>query len=167
MTGEGCQAQRLGGCQTTAHDFGLPAVADSLVLSALGELMAPGMGPKTGPHCRQLGADTPLFAQIGAVDSLPNEAWVDIAGQLTAQLETGGVRIGERSQLRHTTGPCFPPYHVDFRGVADSASVAAFLSALPRIAWDGFVATAERSERRFFITAGMSLQQMDIVVDLR
>jgi hypothetical protein len=44
--------------------------------------------------------------------------------------------------------------------------VADLLAALPTIEWAGFAPTVRRAERRLFVSAGMSLQQMDVVVDL-
>jgi hypothetical protein len=167
MLDEGCEAQRLGGCRTTEREYGLAAVQDSLSEAAVAELMAPGMGSKVGDVCRTIGVDTPLFAQIGAVDLLPDETWVSISSQLTALLDECGVRIATRSLLRHTTGTCFPPHHVDFRASGDSSAVAAFLRHFPQAPWEGFAATEKRSERRLFITAGTSLQLMNIGVDLK
>ncbi|MBD3236855.1 MAG: hypothetical protein GF330_09135 [Candidatus Eisenbacteria bacterium] len=166
MSADGCRAQRLGGCETRERAYGLAAMRDSVALAALAELMAPGMGPKSGPHARALGADSPFFAQAGAVDSLPDGDWVAIAEALTARIATYGIHLAERSLLRHTTGPCFPPHHIDFRGVADSAAAQSFLADLPQMAWEGFAPAARRSERRLLITAGLSLQQMDVAVDL-
>jgi hypothetical protein len=159
--------QTVGGCRTTEREYGLPARADSLALLALGELTAPGMGEKTGPAARRLGADTPLFITIGAVDPLADTLWARAAERLDSLLAGRGMRLAARSGLRHTTGPCFPPYHVDLRAVSDSARVDGFRRALPLASWGPLAVTAERARRVMFVTAGASLQSMDTVVDLR
>ena len=159
--------ERLGGCQTTERVCGLPALSDTLADAALSELMAPGMGPKVGEACRAIGVDTPLFVQIGALDSLQGKTWVAISNQVTALLISSGARIAGRSLLRHTIGPCFPPNHIDFRACGDSVFVRSFLDALAQTGWEGFSPAPVRRERKLFITAGTSLQLMDAIVDLK
>jgi hypothetical protein len=136
-------------------------------MAAKAELVAPGRGPKTGPACRALGVDTPLYAQVGALDSLADETWRSIATQVTARMAAAGVHLAERTGLQHTTGTCFPPYHVDFRACADSSAARLFLKELTSSAWEGFTATGNRRERRLFVTAGLSLQLLDTTVDLK
>lgn len=164
----GCHAQTVGGCQTSEREYGLPTLADSLAQAALGELMGPSVARhEESPEIRALGIDTPFFAQIGAVVPPPDSAWIALASQLTKEISDHGLRIAQRSLLRHTTGTCFPPYHVDLQAVGDSAAAASFLSDLPKMIWQGFVPTQNRSERIFFIAAGTSMELMNAVVDLK
>jgi len=158
---------RMGGCQTREMAYGLPAARDSLAAAAVEELLAPGMGPKVGEACRQLGVDAPLFVKIGAVELHADSQWVALASQLTAAIKHAGIRIAERSQLAHTTGTCFPPYHIDFRACGDSASVGRFLAGLARLEWEGFQPTDDRRTRRYFVSAGWSLAGTDAIVDLK
>jgi hypothetical protein len=158
---------RLGGCQTTQRDYGLPGCADSLAVLAVDELLAPGVGPRTGPACRALAVDTPLFLQIGAIDPPADTLWVGLSRALCERIEAAQLRLASRTLLSHTTGTCFPPYHVDLRACGDSARVAAFLRDLPGAAWPGFTRAGARAQREVFISAGVSLQGMTVAVDLR
>ncbi len=160
------QGQRLGGCQTTVQSSGLPALSDSLATAAVAELLTPGSGPRRGPACRSLGVELPVFAQIGALDSLNDETWRAISEQLTQRIADAGLRLAERSALRLTTGTCFPPYHVDFRACADSAAAGRFLADLGDVAWDGFAFAEDRRTRRLFVIAGLSMQLMSTAVNL-
>ncbi len=167
---EGCAQEekpRLGGCQTRELAYGLPAISDSLAAAAVEELLAPGKGPKTGAACRQLEVDALLFVKIGAVERQTDEQWIALAKQLTVALEQAGIRIAGRSQLAHTTGTCFPPYHIDFQACGDSVSVGRCLAGLPKAEWEGFQPTDERRIRRFFVSAGRSLASTDAIVDLK
>lgn len=157
----------VGGCKTTERVYGVPALQDSLARAALDELMAPGVGPKTGAACRRLGVDAPLFVRLGAVNPVADSLWESVAERVTDRLCQAGCRIAGRSLLRHTTGTCFPPYHVDFDAVGDSAQVAGFLHQLTRGPWGPLEVTSHREERVLFLTAGCSLSVMDVVVDLR
>jgi len=163
----GSEPQRVGGCQTSEREYGLPALSDSVAGGALRELLAPGMGPKAGALCRALGVDGTLFAQIGAVEPPADSMWADLGAQLTDRCRAHGLRIARRTLLRHTTGTCFPPFHVDFECVGDSASAGTFLADLLRVPWTGFAAVKQRSERRLWIAAGTSLQQLDTAIDLK
>jgi hypothetical protein len=159
--------RRLGGCQTTRRAYGLPEATDSLAAGAVDELLAPGEGPKPGPFCRALGADTPLFVEIGAVDSLADQVWAGLAGAATSRIAECELHLAERTLLGHTTGPCFPPYHVELRACGDSASVAAFLETLGAVSWPALTGAQKPSEREIFVEAGTSLQFMPYRVDLR
>jgi hypothetical protein len=161
------QPARVGGCDTTERDYGLPVLADSAAGAALAELTAPGSGSKIGPVCRALGVDTPLFAQVGSVAPLADEEWRAAVQVLCARLDSAGVRIAERSLLRHTVGPCFPPYHVDLRGCGTTAGVATFLDSLAVGPWTPYAVTSERRGRRLFVAAGRELSLMNVAVDLR
>jgi hypothetical protein len=160
---------RIGGCRTTERDFGPPGAArvDSAAALALDELTAPGPDSKVGPACRRLGVDTPLFVSLGAVDPIADTLWTRAVERVDSLLRRSGAHRIAISPLRHTTGPCFPPYHVEMPAVGDSASVAAFLRGLPMAPWGPFVATPERGARILFVSAGTSRQSMDTVVDLR
>lgn len=158
---------RVGGCNTTERDFGLPPIANERAQEAVAELLAPGMGPKSGPACRALVVDTPCFLQIGAVDSQANEVWRNLAEQITALTKAGGLHLAERSLLRHTTGPCFPPYHVDFRAVGSAEAVARFRADLTEQKWKGFIPASTRGERSLFISAGVNLSMMEPCGDLQ
>jgi hypothetical protein len=164
-TGE--SPRRLGGCQTTQRVYGLPACTDSLAMLAIDELLAPGVGPRTGPACRALAVDTPLFLQVGAIDPPADTLWVELSRALSARVEAAQLRLASRTLLSHTTGTCFPPYHVDLRACGDSAQVAAFLRDLPDAAWPGFTRAGVRAQREVFISAGVSLQGMAVAIDLR
>lgn len=166
LAATGDPPRRLGGCQTTQRAYGLPACADSLALLAVDELLAPGAGPRSGPACRALAVDTPLFLQIGAVDPPADTLWARLSRALSARIEAAHLRLAARTLLSHTTGTCFPPYHVDLRACGDSARVAAFLRDLPDAAWPGFTRVEARAQREVFISAGVSLQGMTAAVDL-
>jgi hypothetical protein len=166
LGGAGGGLMRMGGCQTTPEEYGLPALSDSLGLLAFEELMAPGQGPRTGPASDQLEVDGVLFLQAGAIVRGEKQAWVTLAGHVTRRLREAGIVLASRSALLHTTGTCFPPYHVDFRAVGRSPVIDAFVRSLADQAWDGFAPTPIRSERSHFLTAGRSLQQSDVVIDL-
>ena len=156
--------RKLGGCHTEAQPYGLKAIEDSLAQAAVAELLAPGGGP--GAACARLGVDTPLFLQIGAIAPLPAIAWRATALSLSERLRAAGLHLAQRSLLRHTTGPCFPPYHVDLRACGTADAVAAWLAALPDEPWPG-AEPAERRARDLFLTAGRSLQASDATLDLR
>jgi len=158
---------RLGGCETTRREYGWPPARDSLALAALEELLVPGPASRTGPACRRLGVEAPLFVTIGAVDPPPDSLWASLARQVSAALDGARVRTAERTLLGHTTGPCFPPYHLDIRACGDSAAVGAFLKALPGAAWQGFAVAGEAREREFLLTAGTSLQSPSVTLGLR
>ena len=155
----------MGGCRTETRDFGLPAYSDSLAETVVRALLAPRPGGGR-PGSTPPGA-TPLFVQIGSVDSLGDPVWQAIAAQVTGRLQRAGASIGRRTALLKTTGPCFPPYHVDFEGWADSSDAAAFLDSLAVASWEGFAPVERRSARSLFVQAGTSLQQLDRVIDLR
>lgn len=165
VTGEA--PRRLGGCQTTQRAYGLTGFADSLATLAIEELLAPGVGSRTGPACRALAVDTPLFLEIGAIDPPADTLWVRLSRALSERVEAAQLRLASRALLSHTTGTCFPPYHVDLRACGDSAHVAAFLRDLPDAVWPGFTRAGERTQREVFISAGVSLQGMTVAVDLR
>jgi hypothetical protein len=158
---------RVGGCRTSEREYGLPALADSAEQAALAELLAPGEGVKAGPACGRLAVDTPLFAQVGSVAPLEDAEWVAAVQILGARMDSCGLVHAERSLLAHTTGPCFPPYHVDLRACGTEAQVARFLDGLAAGPWGRFEPTDDRSQRRLFICAGRNLSLMDSVVDLR
>ncbi|MFH1144197.1 MAG: hypothetical protein V1774_06610 [Candidatus Eisenbacteria bacterium] len=160
-------AERVGGCATQVREGGLPAIEDSLAQAAMNELLAPKPGHDGTPSCRRLGVNAALFLQIGAVDSLADSLWQGISGQVTDRLRSGTLILAQRSALLRTTGPCFPPFHVDFRACGDSTRVRGFIDSLVVMNWDEWTAAPERKARDLFISAGMSLQQMDTVVDLR
>jgi hypothetical protein len=149
---------RVGGCQTSEREYGLAAAFDSAAVAAVEELNAPGEGPKAGPACKRLGVDAPLFAQIGSVDPLEDAQWVAAAKVLGARMDSCGLVLAERSLLRHTTGPCFPPYHIDLRACGREAEVARFLEQLAAGSWGAFTPTSDRGQRRLLINT---------VVDLR
>ncbi|MCK4411920.1 MAG: hypothetical protein KAY32_00115 [Candidatus Eisenbacteria sp.] len=158
---------RVGGCRTVERAYGLPALTDSVAHAATQELLAPGAPERERPLCRALGVTTPLFVQVGAVDSLDDRLWASVAGRIGEKLAADGVHLAMRSGLRHTTGPCFPPFHVDLRACGDSASVAVFLDELDGLAWEGLLPADDHGERVLFVSAGTSLQLMDHVVHLR
>lgn len=158
---------RLGGCETTEAEYGLAALADSVALGAVDELLSPGEGPKTGPHCKRLKADAALFLKIGAVQQGVPEHWALLARQVTECLEEFDLHLAERSLLRHTTGTCFPPYHVDFRLVGAAGAVEELLDQLSTLEWEGFVQVQDRWSRTHFLSAGRSLQLTGVVVDLQ
>ncbi len=166
LSSAGGTVARLGGCETTEAAYGLDALADSVAQGAIDELLSPGEGLKTGPHCRQLMVQTPLFLKIGAVEEGPAEAWASLAGQVTECLGEFDLHLAERSLLRHTTGTCFPPYHVDFRAVGAAGAVDALLVHLGTLEWEGFVRVEDRRSRTHFLSAGRSLQLTETVVDL-
>jgi len=157
----------LGGCRTSEHEYGLEAYTDTAAVAALEELIAPGTGPKAGAACRRLGVDAPFFVRLGAIDSVSAPRWATLARQVTTALGASGVHIAERSLLRHTVGPCFPPYHIDFRTCGPAGAVADVLEAWPNREWQGFVRAASRGERLVWISAGTSLQRIATVVELR
>ncbi len=152
----GEQKRIVGGCHTSEHDYGLPAIADSLAAADLDAAL----------HGRASGK-SPLFVQIGSVKEMAAECWISLGRQLTSLITEGGLRLASRSLLRHTTGTCFPPYHVDLEAVGDTAAVARFLEILPSHRWEGFEVAAQRSERDCFISAGRSREMMNTVVDLK
>ncbi len=158
---------RVGGCQTTERAYGLAAFSDSAAQAALVELLAPGEGPRGGPACERLGVDTPLFAQVGSVAPLADSEWVAAVEAVGARIDSCGLALAERSLLAHTTGPCFPPYHVDLRACGTEAQVARFLDRLATGPWGPFVPTDDRSQRKLFVCAGRNLSIMNSVVDLR
>jgi len=158
---------RVGGCQTSEREYGLAALADSAAVAAVNELIAPGEGPKGGPVCERLEVDTPLFVQIGSVSPLADSEWVAVVHVLGAQMDSCGIVFAERSLLRHTTGPCFPPYHIDLRACGREAQVARFLERLATGPWGRFEPTSEREERRLFVCAGRNLSLLNTVVDLK
>lgn len=157
----------MGGCQTKELDFGLPPLAEERAQRAVAELLEPGTGPKTGPACRELGVDTPCFVQIGAVAEQDEEIWQSLAEQVTTLLKTHGLHLAERSRLRHTTGPCFPPYHVDFRAVGTAEAVTRCRAELGEQKWKGFLPAATRGERSLFLAAGTNLSMMEPCGDLK
>jgi hypothetical protein len=144
----------------------LAPVRDSLALAAVDELLSPGPAGQSGSACRLLSVDTPLFAQLGAVDPPADSVWCAAAARLGDLAESLGVRLAERSLLGHTTGPCFPPYHVDLRACGDSAAVAAFLEILPRAGWPGFRVAAAGAARTLLLSAGTSLQSPEVSLGL-
>jgi len=158
---------RVGGCQTSEREYGLAFASDSAAVAAVGELIAPGEGPKGGPACARLGVDTPLFVQIGSVAPLADAEWIAAAQALGARMDSCGLVLAERSLLRHTTGPCFPPYHIDLRACGREAQVARFLVHLTDRPWGRFEPTAERGQRRLMICAGRNMSLMNTVVDLK
>lgn len=157
----------VGGCRTVEREFGLPALQDSSAVRAFDELIAPGMGPKAGPACRQLRVDAPLFVTIGAVTEPADSIWVRVASHVTARMLRCEIRPATRSPLRCTSGTCFPPYHVDFEAVGDSAQVSEFLKELTGGPWDPLIITSRRAERTLFVAAGVSRETLDTVVDLK
>ena len=157
----------VGGCRTVEREFGLPALRDSLAIRAFDELIAPGSGPKTGPACRQLRVDAPLFVTIGAVAEPADSIWVRVASHIADRMLRCEIRPATRSALRCTTGPCFPPYHVEFEAVGDSAQVGEFLDELTSGSWDPLVITSRRAERTLFVAAGVSRESLNTVVDLK
>jgi hypothetical protein len=161
------EPHRLGGCRTVERELGTRASPDTLAVGALAELTAPGMGPKAGPICRRLGVDAPLFVSIGAVDEQPDSTWMRVADQVGDRMRGGGLHMASRSPLRHTTGTCFPPYHIDFEAVGDSARVGGFLARMARASWEPLIVAERRQERVIFIAAGLNRQSMDTVVDLK
>jgi hypothetical protein len=161
------EPHHVGGCHTVEREFGLPALRDSLAIRAFGELTAPGSGPKTGPACRQLAVDAPLFVTIGAVTEPADSTWVRIASHVTARMLRCEIRLATRSSLRCTSGTCFPPYHVEFEAVGDSTQVGEFLKELTGGSWDPLVITPRRAERTLFVAAGVSRETLDTVVDLK
>jgi len=159
----------IGGCRTESREYGLPAFTDSLAEATVRALLTPRRDSASPDevHGRVPPGAAPLFLQIGAVDCPADSTWRGIAGQVTDRIQAAGISLARRSALRETSGPCFPPFHVDFEAWAESTLVAAFLDSLVAWSWPGFHRTGVRAERDLFITAGMSLQQMDRVVDLR
>ncbi len=164
--GEGVR-RRVGGCQTTEREYGLPRLFDSAAEAAVLELLAPGPSRKGGAACRRLGVDTAVFAQVGAVDSLPDTIWVAAAARLTGILQAQGIHVAGRSLLLHTTGTCFPPHHVDLRACADSARAAAFLEGLAGTVWPNLVVADRPQDRVLFVAAGTNLSQMDWILNLK
>ncbi len=79
----------------------------------------------------------------------------------------GRLRLAERSRLRHTIGPCFPPYHIDLRAVGSVVAVARFRDNLTEQKWKGFLPARTRGERSLFIAAGTNLSMMEPCGDLR
>jgi hypothetical protein len=161
------EPRAIGGCRTVEVRYGLSAWGDSAAVRALQELIAPGAGERVGPACRDLGVDAPLFARVGAVDPPADTLWAHAVRRVGEIMDSSGLRLASRSLLRHTTGTCFPPYHVDLEAVGDTAQVRGFLERLSTARWDPWVVAPERRERRLMVTAGMGLQSMDTVVDLR
>jgi hypothetical protein len=157
----------VGGCRTVEREFGLPALRDSLAIRALEELTAPGSGPKTGPACRQLRVAAPLFVTIGAVTEPADSIWVRAASHVADRMLRCEIRPATRSRLRCTSGTCFPPYHVEFEAVGDSAQVSEFLKELTCGPWDPLVITSRRAERTLFVAAGTSRESLNTVVDLK
>lgn len=157
----------VGGCRTVEREFGLPAWRDSVAVRALTELTAPGTGPKTGPACERLHVDAPLFVTLGAVSEPDDSLWVQAASQVFARMRHCEILPATRSLLRCTRGPCFPPFHVEFEAVGDSAQVNEFLKELAAGAWDPLAITSRRAERVLFVAAGMSRETLDRVVDLK
>lgn len=163
---------RLGGCRTTWRAYGLPAQSDSLALKALGEILRGGSGgggacaERGGPACRRLGVDTPLFIQVGALDLPADSVWVSAVRTVGVLLERTGVRLAERTLLGLTSGPCFPPHHVDLRACGDSLAVAAFLDALPREPWPGCRPAKPGARRDLLLSAGTSLSSPSVAFAL-
>ncbi len=158
---------RVGGCQTSEREYGLAAMTDSAAAAAVNELIAPGEGPKGGAACERLGVDAPLFAQIGTVGALADSEWVAVAKALGVLMDSCGLVLAERSLLRHTIGPCFPPYHIDLRACGRTEQVARFLARLAEGPYGPFTPAARREERRLFVSAGRNMSLMNTVVDLK
>jgi hypothetical protein len=159
-------AQRVGGCRTSAREYGLPSFTDSLGVAAIRGLLTPSTAPRAGEACLLPPGTAPLFAQLGAVDHVADSLWRAMAEQVTVRLRESGLALAQRSALLHTTGPCFPPLHIDFQAYGDSARVIGFLDSLRVSTWTGFEIAAERRRRDLFLAAGMSLQLMEWVIDL-
>lgn len=168
----------VGGCQTVGEAYGLAAFSDSAAVEAVRRALSPAPAEAHGatgeqPPSGRTSADSeaarivPLFVQIGAVDSPDKRDAKSLAQQLSDRLGTGGLTLASRTLLLHTSGPCFPPYHIDFQAWGDSLAVGAFLDSLPHVPWEGFAPAKERSQRDVFVSAGTSLQAMDDFVDLK
>jgi len=159
-------AQRVGGCRTSEREYGLPSFTDSSGVAAIRGLLAPSTAPRAGESCLLPPGAAPLFVQLGAVDNLADSLWRAVAEQVTVRMRESGLAFAQRSALLHTTGPCFPPFHIDFQAYGDSARVIGFLDSLRVDTWAGFAIAAERRRRDLFLAAGMSLQLMEWVIDL-